>query len=97
MRDLKNGEDLTMLPNIGRVLRERLHQAGIENVDELVAVGSENAFLRLNIIDSTTCLHELMALEGAVQGIRWHDLDWQRKCELKAFFGTVKAQTKKRG
>ncbi|MBC8922060.1 TfoX/Sxy family DNA transformation protein, partial [Escherichia coli] len=48
-------------------------------------VGSKEAFLRIWENDSSVCLSELYALEGAVQGIRWHGLDEAKKIELKKF------------
>ncbi|GHT37642.1 competence protein TfoX [Bacteroidia bacterium] len=80
-----NRTELTALPNIGQVLAERLREVGIETAEDLRAAGSENAFIRLQTVDKGACLHELMALEGAVQGIRKYDLDNVRKQELKMF------------
>lgn len=77
---------LTQLPNIGKVVSEKLIQVGITSPEELKAIGSEQAFIRLQTIDETACLCMLQALEGAVQGIRWHDLSKERKEELKQFF-----------
>lgn len=77
---------LTQLPNIGKVVSEKLFQVGITTPEELKAIGSEQAFIRLQTIDETACLSMLQALEGAVQGIRWHNLPKKRKEELKQFF-----------
>jgi DNA transformation protein len=79
-------EDLTQMPNIGKVVARELIQVGITTPEELCAIGSEQAFIRLQTIDETACLSMLQALEGAVQGIRWHDLPKERKEELKDFF-----------
>jgi DNA transformation protein len=84
--------DLHDVPNLGKVLIEKLEQAGIHNLEELKAVGSEKAFLRILAFDETACLNMLMALEGAMEGIRWHALSRARKEELKHFF----TQTKKK-
>ncbi len=59
---------------------------GITTPDELKAIGSEQAFIRLQTIDETACFCMLQGLEGAVQGIRWHNLPKERKEELKQFF-----------
>lgn len=77
---------LTQLPNIGKVVAEKLIQAGITTPEELKSTGTEQAFIRLQSIDETACLSMLQALEGAVQGIRWHHLPKERKAELKEFF-----------
>ena len=77
---------LTQLPNIGKVVAEKLFQVGITRPEELRALGSEQSFIRIQTIDETACLSMLQALEGAVQGIRWHDLPKERKEELKEFY-----------
>ncbi len=81
-----NQLELTSLPNIGKVLAERLMQAGIATPDDLRAIGSKNAFICIKTIDSGACLSMLYALEGAVQNIRWHDLDVNKKSQLKTFY-----------
>jgi DNA transformation protein and related proteins len=73
---------LTQMPNIGKVVAEKLCQVGITTPEELCAIGSEQAFIRLQTIDETACFS---MLEGAVQGMRWHSLPKQRKEELKEF------------
>ncbi len=78
--------NLTELPNIGKTLADKLIQAGISSPNELKTIGSENAFIRIKTIDSTACINMLYALEGAVQGIRWHALDAARKSGLKDFY-----------
>ncbi|BBE19233.1 hypothetical protein AQPE_3409 [Aquipluma nitroreducens] len=78
-------ENLTQMKNIGKVVAEKLIEVGITSPEELKALGSEQAFVRLQTIDETACLSMLQALEGAVQGIRWHNLPQERKEELKEF------------
>jgi len=82
--------DLTTLPNIGKVLADKLKVVEIDTVEKLRSIGSENAFIRLKTIDSGACISSLCALEGAIQGIRWHDLDKCKKEELRIFFGMTK-------
>lgn len=77
--------NLSELPNIGKVLEQDLIKAGIKTPVELKDVGSKEAFLSIWENDSSVCLSELYALEGAVQGIRWHGLDEAKKIELKKF------------
>jgi len=85
--------DLTTLPNIGKVLAKKLEIVGIDTVEKLQSIGSENAFIRLKTIDNEACINSLRALAGAKQGIRWHDLDKCKKEELKMFFETTSRQT----
>jgi DNA transformation protein len=82
--------DLATLPNIGRILAEKLKFIEIDTVEKLKSIGSENAFIRLKTIDDEACINSLYALEGAVQGIRWHDLDKCKKEELRVFFEMTK-------
>lgn len=78
-------ENLTQMKNIGKVVAEKLIQVGITTPEELCAIGSELAFIRLQTIDETACFSMLQGLEGAIQGIRWHNLPKERKEELKEF------------
>ena len=78
-------DSLSSLPNIGKTLAEKLEQVGINSPDELKQTGSENALLRIREIDQSGCYNMLCALEGAIQGIRWHGLSKERKEELKEF------------
>ncbi|TAJ12323.1 competence protein TfoX [Marinilabiliaceae bacterium JC017] len=82
-------KQLTDLPNIGKVLAERLIEAEIDSPEKLAALGSEQAFIRLKTIEPDSCFNKLCALEGAVQNIRWHQLAAERKEALKVFFQQV--------
>ncbi len=79
-------EKLSSLPNISTVLENLLNEAGITTPEELRNLGTENAFLRIQAVDETACFCKLCALEGAIQGIRWHNLSDNRKEELRGFF-----------
>ncbi len=78
--------DLTELPNIGKELAKRLELAGFENAEALKAAGTEKVFINLKTVFPGVCHNQLYAIEGAVQGIRWHYLTEQRKQELREFF-----------
>ena len=78
--------ELSKLPNIGETLAKKLVLADITTPSQLAELGSENAFIRIKTIDETACYNMLCALEGAIQGIRWHNIDAERKAELKEFF-----------
>lgn len=82
-------DDLSRMPNIGRTLAEKLNTAGISTPEDLINTGSENAMIKIKTIDPGACINMLYALEGAIQGIRWHDLDDGRKLELKMFFNKL--------
>ncbi|MDR1301443.1 MAG: TfoX/Sxy family protein [Treponema sp.] len=40
--------------------------------------------------DSSACYNRLCAIEGAIQGIRWHNLSDEIKNELKQFYNQWK-------
>lgn len=79
---------LSEMPNIGKILEEKLERAGIDNPSDLVVFGSKASFERIKKADQDACLNTLYALEGAIQGIRWHVLDEHVKSELKEFYKT---------
>ena len=77
---------MSKLPNIGKVLEKQLNDVGINTVDDLINLGSKEAWLKIKEIDETACLNRLMALEGAIQNIRWHDLSQEDKDKLRKFY-----------
>lgn len=77
--------ELNQLPNIGPTLEKKLKDVEITTPEILNKLGSEQVFLRLSIQDESSCFNMLCALEGAIQGIRWHHLPKKRKDELKEF------------
>lgn len=83
-------DTLESMPNIGWEMSGKLIRAGIASSGELIALGSREAFIRLKAQDAGACLSSLCALEGAVQGTRWHNLPDEKKKELKAFFKSLK-------
>jgi DNA transformation protein and related proteins len=88
--------EISRLPNIGKVMAEKLKHADIHSYHELKKVGAEKAFLRLKAEDEGACLSSLCALEGAIEGVRWHDLAKEKKDELKRFFEQEKYSSKKK-
>ena len=61
--------ELSSLPNIGKVVEEQLMQVGVNSAEELKRIGAKKAWLRIQAIDESACIHRLMALEGAIQGV----------------------------
>ena len=78
--------ELSKLPNIGKVVEEQLNEVGINTVDELIDIGSKESWLKIKEVDDSACINRLMALEGAIQNIRWHDLSEDDKNNLKNFY-----------
>lgn len=81
---------LANLPNIGKTVEEQLNKVGIETTGQLVQTGAENAWLKIQAIDSSACIHRLLALEGAIRGIKKTDIPAERKTELKEFYNSHK-------
>jgi DNA transformation protein len=77
---------LSSLPNIGVELEKQLIVVGLQSAEDLINTGAEKSFIRLRTVDPGACINSLYALEGAIQGIRWHHLDKSRKLELLEFF-----------
>lgn len=84
--------ELSKLPNIAAKLEGQLAQVGITTIDELKNTGSREAWLRILAIDTSACIMRLSALEGAIQGVRWHYLDEETKKSLKTFYNENKKQ-----
>ena len=76
--------NLTNLSNIGKVLAEQLEAVGIHSYEELIDLGSIEALLKIKGKSGKGCYNMLYALEGAIQGIRWHNLSREDKDRLKA-------------
>lgn len=78
--------ELSKLPNIGKTVEEQLIQVGISSADELRRVGAKAAWLRIQEIDESACIHRLLALEGAIQGVKKTMLSDEVKADLKEFY-----------
>jgi len=82
--------ELTKLPNIAAKLDGQLADVGITTIEQLKEIGSREAWLRILSRDPSACLMRLSALEGAIQGVRWHYLDNDTKRDLKEFYQKYK-------
>ena len=78
--------ELSKLPNIGKTVEEQLNQVGINTVDELKSIGAKEAWLKIQKIDESACINRLMALEGAIQGVKKTMLSDEVKADLKEFY-----------
>ncbi|MDD3413869.1 MAG: TfoX/Sxy family protein [Lachnospiraceae bacterium] len=77
---------LSDLPNIGTEVERQLNEVGITTIEELESIGAEQAWLKIQEIDESACIHRLLALEGAIQGVKKTLLPEERKMELKEFY-----------
>lgn len=78
--------ELSKLPNIGKVVEEQLIQVGIDSVDKLKQIGAKEAWLKIQQIDESACINRLMALEGAIEGVKKTMLPDEVKNDLKEFY-----------
>lgn len=78
--------ELSKLPNIGKTVEEQLIQVGISSADELKRIGAKAAWLKIQEIDESACIHRLLALEGAIQGVKKTMLQDEVKTDLKEFY-----------
>lgn len=76
--------NLESIVNIGPKLAAGLREIGITSIEELRADGSLAVWERLRVADQFDCAHSLLALEGAIQGIRWHQLPLDLRTDLVA-------------
>jgi DNA transformation protein and related proteins len=77
--------DLIDQINIGKDTENKLIKVGIDSFAKLKAIGSEQAFLRLQTLDPGACLDLLYGLEGAIEGIKWNKLSKEKKEHLQQF------------
>lgn len=82
--------ELSKLPNIGKIVEEQLNQVGITTEDELRAKGAKAAWLAIKEIDESACINRLMALEGAIAGVKKIQLSEEVKADLREFYDTHK-------
>lgn len=82
--------ELANLVNIGKAVDQQLNQVGIHTYEELKQVGAKAAWLRIYDIDSSACINRLMALEGAIRGVKKNLLPDDVKADLKEFYKTVR-------
>lgn len=78
--------ELSRLPNIGSTVEAQLNRTGIFTEEELKRTGAEQAWLRILLIDESACMNRLLALEGAVQGIKKTLISDERKQQLREFY-----------
>lgn len=78
--------ELSNLPNIGDEVARQLNEVGIYTYGELKSTGAKNAWLKIQSIDESACIHRLLALEGAIQGVKKTLLSKEIKDDLKEFY-----------
>ncbi len=81
--------DLTDRINIGKDTAAKLIKVGINSIDELTALGTEQAFIRLQALDAGACMCLLYSIDGAISNTKWNQIPSERKQKLKAFHKQV--------
>ncbi len=63
----------------------------IKDEEDLKIHGSKGAFLRLKTLyPEETCINMLYAIEGAIRGVRWHNLEQDIKTDLLDYYNRIK-------
>ena len=71
------------LPNIGPELAVQLQKIGIGTAEDLLRIGAIAAWQLLVRAGLRDCMNSLLAIEGAIEGVRWQEVPIERKEELK--------------
>lgn len=82
--------ELTSMMNLGKEMERKLVSIGIDSCEELMAVGSKEAYRRLKGTYPNVCLVHLYCLEGAIQQTEYNSLPKGTRQELKAFSDSLK-------
>ncbi len=82
--------DLTTMPNIGKEMESKLKSVEIYTAEELMEIGSKEAFFRLKTKYPQVCLVHLYTLEGAIQNVEFNCLSEETKANLKEFSDSLK-------
>lgn len=72
------------LLNVGAKSAAWLRQVGLRTHEDLAAVGALEAFVRVKRAGFRPSLNLLYALEGALTGCHWQQVDASRRAELAA-------------
>lgn len=75
---------------IGKVIENKLFQAGIKSLETLKIIGSEQAFIQVLEIDPLSTLRVLYTLECTINNINRDDLSKKRQEELLNFYNNIK-------
>lgn len=73
---------ISLLPNLGLKSQQMLERAGLVSLDQLRALGSVAAFVRVKRAGSKPALNLLWALEGALTGLGWQVVAREHRTSL---------------
>ena len=82
--------DLITMRNIGKEVERKLNLTGIESAEDLISIGSKEAYCKLKLRFPEVCSVHLYALQGAIDNIDFNMLSEETKTDLKAFSDELK-------
>lgn len=82
--------ELASMMNLGKEMTRKLNSVGIGCAEELMAVGSREAYVRLKAVYPNVCLVHLYCLEGAIQQVEYNNLSANTRKELKKYSDSLK-------
>ena len=82
--------DLTSMRNIGKELERKLKLTGIDSAEDLIALGSKEAYFKLKLRFPEVCSVHLYALQGAIENTDFNMLPEETKKDLKNFADELK-------
>ncbi|MFZ5709137.1 MAG: TfoX/Sxy family protein [Pseudomonadota bacterium] len=85
---------VTDIPNLGPASAEAFARAGITTAEEIIALGPDEAYLRLLRSGSAPHFIGYYVLVMGLQGRPWNDCKGKEKDELRKRFDALKAQVK---
>ena len=81
-----DNNDLEHLPNLGPVLARELRAVGVDTVAQLLQIGAKAAWTKVRDVNpERDSASSLLALEGAVRGVRWISIDPAERRRLSAY------------
>lgn len=82
--------ELISMRNIGKELERKLKLTGINYAEDLISIGSKEAYFKLKLRFPEVCSVHLYALQGAVDDIDFNLLPDEIKKDLKAYADELK-------
>jgi TfoX C-terminal domain. len=77
--------ELIAMKNIGIEMKKKLNAINVYHAEDLINLGSKEAFFRLKLKYPSTCLVHLYTLQGAIDNVDFNMLNLEAKEELKKF------------
>ena len=73
------------MKNIGAAMKQKLNTIDVHSAEDLIKLGSRDAFLLLKAAYPEVCLVHLYTLQGAIDNVPFNMLPQDVKGSLKAF------------